>query len=431
MTNYAFRKTYSNSKKERLYYILFFLIWPFGALLSTLKNMKGKHFLFIYTLFCILLCWNMDVRNKASYDDLSGIADIFMYNNLTTSDFLDILGKYFSGHADATRELYLYFMIWFTRLFSDNPHTFFAICSLPYLFFQVKSLKIIIDNPKFHNGWIAFLFIFLFIMPRDIITVQNPRFTTALWICIYVIMKYYSRKGSWKTLLWLLLTPFIHSSFWFFIGIFTIGLFSKHFQYILMPLVYISIPFSYMSTEFTNSMDISSIIPLPGSLNEWVTSYLNKESEIISHGTGGLYWVPTMFDFLKTTAYLIIPILLWRKRELLNIQHKSLFSFYLFLFAIVNFLQPVPVLGTRFMWFVQILSIYMLFLAYGDNAKKFLIIILIANSWLIFNRYFYRGAVARSVPTIIFYTPAPYIIYEYWGLDHIETAELEGGGNYH
>lgn len=426
MNNYTFRKTCSDHKRERLYYILFFLIWPFGALLSTLKYMKGKHFLFIYGLFCILFCWNFDVRSQLHYDDLSGIAGIFMYNDLTTSDFINILEKYFSGHQDATREIYLYFMIWLTRLFSDNPHTFFAMCSLPYLFFQIKAFKIMIDNPKFHNGLIGFLFIFLFMLPRDIITIQNPRFTTALWLCIYVIMKYYSNKGSYKTLLWLVLTPLIHSSFWVFIVIFFIGLFSKHFQNILMLLVYISIPFSYMSTEIMGNLDLTPIIPLPDSLNTWVLTYLEKESEAKTYGTSGLYWVPILFDFLKTTTYLIVPFLLWRKRDELNRNHKSLFSFYLFLFAIVNLLQPVPVLGGRYMWFVQILSIYMLLLAYGDKAKKYLIIILIANSWFIFNRYLFRGAVSRSVPPIVFYTPTPYIVYEYWGVEKMNIMELDG-----
>lgn len=426
MTNYAFRKTYSSPKRERLYYILFFLIWPFGALLSTLKSMKGKHFLFIYTLFCILFCWNMDVCDKTRYDDLSGIAGVFMYNDINTADFLDILDKYFSGHQDATREIYLYFMIWLTRLFSDNPHTFFALCSLPYLFFQIKCFKIIIDNPKFQNGWIGFLFIFLFMLPRDIITVQNPRFTTALWLSIYVIMKYYSGKGNYKTLLWLALTPIIHSSYWLFISIFFIGIFSKHFQSILMPLVYISIPFSYMSVNIVNTIDLSSILPSSASLNYWITSHLNIENQTpVSTGGSGFYWVSILFDFLRNTVYLIVPFLLWKKRDEINKNHKSLFSFYLYLFAIINFLQPIPVLGLRYMWFVRILSIYMLFLAYGNKAKKYLIMILIANSWYIYGRY-YTGTVRSSVPKIIFYTPAPYIIHEYWGVDRMDIVELEG-----
>lgn len=414
---------YKNTKNERFWYFLFFIIWPFGALISTLKRMKGGHFIFIYTLFCILICWNFNVRSQVLYDDLSGIADIFMNNNLTTSDFLNILNKYFSGHVDATREVYIYFMIWITRLFSDNPHAFFALCSLPYLYFQIKCFKIIIDDPKFQNGWIGFLFIFLFMLPRDIITIQNPRFTTALWICIYVIMKYYSTKGSWKTLLWLILPPIIHSSFWVFLGVFFIGLFSNYFQNILMPLVYISIPFSYMSTYLTNTIDITSIIPLPEAFSSWASSYLMDETRSKTYGTSGFFWVPIVFDFLKTTVYLIVPILIWRKRELLNNQNKSLFSFYLFLYAIVNFIQPVPVLGERYIWFVQILSIYMLFIAYGNDAKKYLIIILLANSWFIFVRYAFGGAVTRSVPPIVFYTPAPYVIQEYWGSEKMNTIQ--------
>lgn len=429
MNLHTYRKTYNNSGKERLYYILFFLIWPFAALLSTLKYMKGKHFLFIYGLFGILFCWNMDVTNPERYDDLGNISLMFSYNNINTADFLDILKKYFSGHQDATREIYLYFMIWFTRLFSDNPHAFFALCSIPYLFFQIKCFRIIIDNPKFHNGWIGFLFIFLFMLPRDIITVQNPRFTTALWLCIYVIMKYYSSNGNWKTLLWLALAPIIHSSFWVFIGLFFIGMLSKHFQNILMPLVYLSIPFSYMSTEITNALDITSIIPLPDSISQWASSYLERETTSKEYGTSGMFWIPILFDFLKTTVYLMVPFLLWKKREIINGKHKALLSFYLFFYAFVNFMQPVPVLGERYMWFVQILSIYMLFLAYGDQAKKYLIIILIANSWYVFNRYLFRGAVKSSVPTIIFYTPAPYIINEYWGVERMNI--IDEGYSYH
>lgn len=420
---------YRNTKKERFYYILFFLIWPFGALLSTLKQMKGKHFLFIYGLFCILFCWNMDVTNPNRYDDLGNISLLFTYNNLSTSDFLDIVNKYITGHVYATRELYLYFMIWLTRLFSDNPHTFFALCSIPYLFFQIKCFKIIIDDPKFQNGWIGFLFIFLFMLPRDIITIQNPRFTTALWLCIYVILTYFRKERNWKTLLWLALTPIIHSSFWAFIGLFFIGLFIKLPLKTLMIFVYISIPFSYLSTDITNSLNITSIIPLPDSLNAWVTSYLGRESSAKVYGTAGMFWIPILFDFLRNTVYLIVPILLWKKKRLVTEEYKPLFSFYLFFYAIVNFLQPVPVLGGRYMWFIQILSIYMLFIAYGNQAKKYLLIILLANSWFIFNRYLFRGAVANCVPTIIFYAPTPYIINEYWGVEKMNI--IDEGHYYH
>lgn len=413
---------YKDSGLERFRYLMFFLIWPFGTLLATMRNMKKSNFIFIYVLFCILFCWNLDVRNHLRYDDLSGIAGIFMANDITTSDFLDILYKYVTGHEDATRELYLYFMIWITRLFSDNPHTFFALCSIPYLFFQVKCFKIIIDNPKFHNGIIGVLTIFLFMLPRDIITVQNPRFTTALWLCIYVIMKYFSNsKENRKVLLWLLLTPLIHSSYWLFIVFFIFGLFAKYFQNILMPMVYLSLPFSYMSAEILGTLDITSIIPLPDSLNDWVLSYIQRTPEVSSTGGTGFYWVPIFFNFIKTTAYLLVPFYVWKKRHDLNSNPhtKNLFSFYLYFFAMVNFIQVIPVLGARYQWFIQILSIYMLFLAYGLNAKKILYIILFANAWFIFSRYFHGGAVSSSVPPIIFYTPAPYIVAHYWGIERM------------
>ena len=117
--------------------LLFFVIWPFGAFLSSLRNIKSRNFLVMYVLFCILLCWDMDVNKSAGYDDLSGMASLFMYVDHSTTAFLIRLIDYVTFAPDAPREIYTYFMMWLSHLFSENPHLFFALISLPFLYFQV------------------------------------------------------------------------------------------------------------------------------------------------------------------------------------------------------------------------------------------------------------------------------------------------------
>ena len=410
--------------------LFLFFIWPFGALLQSLRNIKSKNFLIIYSLFCILLCWNLDVVTKA-YDDLSGIAYFFMHTDSSTDTFFQRVHAYVTFSPDAPREIYLYFMMWFSRLFSDNPHFFFALCALPYLFFQTKCFKMFLEDDNFRNGLIGILVIFLFMFPRDIITIQNPRFVTGLWLCIYVIMKSFhpATKGN-KHLFWLLLAPTIHSSYWFLAPVMLLCVFvgrSVRQPGWLIALVYISIPFSYMSSDIiSNNVGILSLLPFSDSLGAWAVGYASSTVESTQVSGSGFYWIPVLFGILKKTAYLIVPIMIIQKRDIINKQTTTsrLVSCYLFLFAIANFVQSMPVLGVRFFLFVQILTIYVLFRVQGFNTKLYYII-LVALTWDVFSRYFFGGAVSRVVPLILFYTPLPYIIFKYWGKTTMDVVTPE------
>lgn len=420
-------KLYFNSKN--IYgQLIFFVIWPFGALLHSLRNIKSKNFLIIYTLFCILFCWNMDVVTRA-YDDLSGIAAIFMETDSSTPTFFKLFTSYITFSPDAPREIYIYFMMWFTRLFSDNPHTFFALCAIPYLFFQVKCFRMFLEDERFISGLMGVLIIFLFMWPRDIITVQNPRFTTALWLCVYVIMKSFlpSTRNNMH-LLWLLLAPTIHSSFWIIAPVLLLCIIiGKNIKQTgwLAVLVYVSIPFSFLNSEVISAnAELLTYLPLSDSLTMWAMGYLTSEAEATQTTGSGFYWVPLFFDVAKTIAYLLVPIAIIQKKELLkgNNHISQLISCYLFMFAICNFVRMMPVIGVRLYHFVHILSIYIIFKVYGMNSKLYFII-LFACAWSIFTRYFFGGAVSRCVPLIVFYTPLPYIIFEYWGITKMDIVE--------
>ena len=400
--------------------LLFFVVWPFGALLHSLQDMKSRNFIFIYSLFGILMCWNLDVVSK-SYDDLHGIAALFMQVDNSTQACMQRLHAYITFSSDAPREIYIYFMMWLSRLFSDNPHFFFALCAIPYLFFQTKCFKIILEDEKFVKGILGVLVIFLFMFPRDIITVQNPRFTTGLWLCIYVIMKSFhpATKGH-KHLLWLLLAPTIHSSYWFLAPVIFLCIMvgsSVNRPTWLIVLVYISIPFSYLSLDiFSSNVNMLPFLLFSDTLGDWAFGYATSQAEQTQVTGSGFYWVPLLFGILKTTVYLIVPVTIIGKRVMINKSSNigRLISCYLLLYVISNFLQGVPVLGVRFFFFVQIMSIYVLFKMYGFKSKIYHIIFF-ALAWDIFSRYFFGGAVSRVVPTIIFYTPLPYILIKYWG----------------
>ena len=189
--------------------LILFICWPFGALIATLNRLKSTTFYVIYFLFCVLFCWHMNPVHLDRYDDLMGIAGTFMFNVIPTEVLLQQIQDYFTFSPNAPRELYINILCWFVHQFSNNPHVFFAVASIPFLIFQTKSFKLITDDNKFKNGsLLCFLVLFLFMLPRDIITVQNPRFTTALWMSVYAILKFWGEGyRKFKYVFLLCLTP--------------------------------------------------------------------------------------------------------------------------------------------------------------------------------------------------------------------------------
>ena len=90
-----------------------------------------------------------------------------------------------------------------------------------------------------------------------------------------------------------------------------------------------------------------------------------------------------------------------------------LYPFYILLFAVTNFIRLLPVIGQRYLYTVQIMSIYMFFkVLYPQKAKYFYFLL---GSWAlyIFLRWFYSGAGNSLVPKNVYYDNLFYLIQEY------------------
>ncbi len=415
--------------------LILFVICPFFAFVYSLFNASKRSSYVIYFLFGVLFCWHMNPTGSDRYDDLMGM--LYYIVNFNTENgfksFTEELKAYLTFSDNSPKELYMDFIIWTSRLITDNPHFVFALASIPFLFFQLKTLKLITDDSKFKDGNILCLIIIaLFVFQRDIITVQNPRFTTALWMGVYATILYFngnSNKIRFKYLLLICLTPLIHSAFWFYIIIFILGIiFFLRYPKISIVLLYISIPFSYLSYDIISQFNFEAL-SLPPIFEIWINNYLSEEKfaqYILHEGASGFFCVQAFFTMLTNTVFLFIPIMLWKDRKYINARPdlKDLFHFYLYFYAVVNFIQFIPVLGTRFTWIVFILSIYMFFKVYGTRKKNFIILLLFSFSYSIVKRYFYGGALSSVVPTEIFYMPLPYLIWEYIGISPSDVKAI-------
>lgn len=402
---------------ELLFLLIVFVLCPFLAFILALTRARNNSSYVIYALFGLIFVWHMSDRGSTTYDDFIGIISRVKNSSYSFDEIKEQLWLFVTFDVDAPKEWYEMAMIWLSKCFTDNPHFYFVLCAVPWLFFELSSLRKITSDFKFSQSLICLVILALFVMPRDIITLQNPRFTTATWMAIYSTIGFFSTSSKNHKVLYLLLilaTPLIHSGFWFYVIIFPLGLFMIRFQKVSLWLLYLSIPFSFLSYDIFSSVNLS-VLPIPTALNAWVEIYLSEESyaQYISHaGASGFYWIGIVFSFIMKTAYLLIPIYLIKdKQEYAENKKLSGFvAFFIFFYAAVSFIQFIPVLGTRFYWLVRILGIYLWFKAIFPRRNWVIWLILSSCTYDIFMRYFYNGAVKVAVPPGIWYEPLPLLI---------------------
>lgn len=398
--------------------LLLFFIWPFGAWLYSLYNANKKSSYVIFFMFSLLLCWHMTPTGYSDfYDDFIGILERFNTKSFTMLDIKTQIDAYFSMDEYAPKELYENIMIWFVKSFTDNYHFYFLLSAIPVAFCQLKSLKRITQDIRFQpHTFMAIAIMIMFIFPRDIITVQNPRFTTGFWICLLCSLNYFcDEKKKIIKLLPILITPLIHSGMWLYVIIVAVALVIPKNYRLLEIVALCSLPFVFIDAEIIKSIDLSLL--LPEFLYYWSLTYLDNTSNImVADARAGYWWVSAAFAFIVKIVYIYMFIMMVKNKDKVNgnVESKNFYPFFLILLIVINLIQCVPELGARYYWFVKIFTVFVWFKAFYPNYKNVIVCLIIANSWAFLLRYGYvaGGALSTNTPIDIFFTPLPYLISE-------------------
>lgn len=398
--------------------LILFFIWPFGAWMYSLYNANKKSSYVIFFMFSLLLCWHMAPTGFTDYyDDFLGILQRFEESRFTNIEIKQQIELYLSMDDNAPKEIYENILIWFTKSFTDNYHFYFLLCAIPVAFCQLKSMKRITQDIRYNpHTFMAIAIIVMFIFPRDIITVQNPRFATGFWICILCTLNYVcNQKKNILYLLPVLLTPMIHSGMWLYVIIVGIFLFIPKNIRILEIAALCTIPFCFLDAEIIKNVDLS--LYLPENLYRWSLNHFDNTSNVIKVDTrAGFWWVGASFALATKLMYIYMLIMMVKNKQEVNnnIESNKFYPFLLFLLTIVNLIQAIPVLGERYYWFIKIFTIFVWFKAFYPMHKKVIVCLILANSWGFLQRYGYvlGGALSVNTPTDIFYAPLPYLMGE-------------------
>lgn len=364
------------SEKEWSTKLILFLLSPFVALLYSLKKMNTKSSFVVFFGFAI--CFGM-AFSTSHYESLKGDAngiDAGRYRltfeqtkGMTTSEFLSAWNDY-ADFDEGEKDFYFITMVYFVSRFTHNYHWLFMAFAMVFAFFQLKALRLLVEQKNWENGLFCVL-LALFFTWNQIFNINAMRFYTAAWMGVYAVLQIFQNKRLWYFLL-LLIAPIIHSSFWLFDAVVLIAFLLQRLEWVWIVLFFASFFTSTVLVEVLNVV----VDFLPEYLAKTVRGYILVDrlfSESTYSGTG-FWWVPMVFDrAYKIYTNLLVVLFVFNRKLIKDNDMHSLYVFIVIFMVYINFAMPIPALGRRSIVMAYPIIAYIWLANFGKTKYQWLI----------------------------------------------------------
>lgn len=209
-------------------WFIFFLIWPFGALLASLRRFREPFAKTIFWLFCVYYGFVFIYEDPAlerfgadSARYAQNLIDMHQ-NNMSFKDLLEL----FYNPKNGSTDIYQPLITWIVSLISNNPRILFAVFAAVFGFFWSQNLWIIFSRINGKTGIVLLVLIITFVLINPIWNINGVRMWTAGQIFIYGCLIYFLEQKK-QGLLWAASSVLVHFSFMFPVALL--------FSYLLLP----------------------------------------------------------------------------------------------------------------------------------------------------------------------------------------------------
>ena len=220
------------NNNERMAKLALFIISPFIAFLYSLKNMKSKSSYIVFFLSSILFGLSFTVPSGKTAENMSDGAsyrlNFELYRNINYSEFIEGFKEYITFKDGSVKDYYFDTIAFITSRFTDNYHVLFMFFAIIFAFFSLKSFKFLTQEYNFSFSLASFILAYLF-MINQIFNINGMRFWTAAWVGVYAVFQIF-KNGNHRYYWLAVTTPFIHASFWVYIGILIIASIFKRYE---------------------------------------------------------------------------------------------------------------------------------------------------------------------------------------------------------
>lgn len=390
--------------------VFLFLISPFLGFLAALKRMNTRSSFTVFFLFAVFfgMCFATSVgKDELNRGDAAAYRYRFeQYRYFNTADISDVFQGFTSMQDSKSRDIYVPLMSFVVAQVSENYHVFFALLAMVMSVFMLLSFKFLVGEEAFKYSWVCLLLAYFFIRGNGIFNINGCRFWTASWIAIYCNFQLF-RNGNRKYLALALLTPMVHSSYWFYLIMLVLVYVSGRFTRFWKIAFFVSFFLSSVSMQLLQ--DLSDY--LPPTLQFLVDRYTNDFEE-----KGNLYQVLRRLFDLVGNIYLTYMMYLFMKNEYIIVQNpkiKSLYQFLLVWMAVIFFVMPIPSLGVRYLKLAMPVMAYIWLVAFESRGMYRNVIKIFPLFFMMAIYEEFTGYISHSVYSDFYYTSPIYQIYKY------------------
>jgi len=375
---------------------LTFIIAPFISFIISFFRMKNERNLWVIFFFYLLFGLCFTINEKTGFDSIRYVTSFESIN--ANGTFRDIYASNIICNGDAG-DVYFPIIAWMAkRIVGNNYHIMFLMFAIVFAFFTVKSIKIFYEAYRPPKYWLYLVAVLLLITNNFIFNINGMRFWTAAWILAYGILQYFVKNNKVGLFL-VLVTPLVHSTFLIPIAIFLTSIFIGKAQKVWIILLWLSIPFSFLSIELIPI--ISSYIP-----DIYISKFdfYTNSNYIAQRGSGVGF--AHLEKFLQICKMIVEAFVLYKlyhiKKNNNNWKYQKLFHFTLIFVTLSNFFSAIPSVGR---YIIVGLPFVMFFIWINLNRKLFikcLILLSITMSFSILDLFLNK--VLPTIPSDFFYS---------------------------
>ncbi len=387
--------------------IIIFLINPFLSVVYSILHIKEKGSLPI--IYCWFLIFGIAFCAVGETMDSYRYVERFYYESQYTWDmYVNKLKEWYSFNSDV-KDIYRLSVNFLVGTFSYNYHWTYLIYAAVLGWFYIKSLKIFIQI-NVNEKLIFLILLFMFCISNPIFNINGARFWTSAWIGVLAALKVFVEHKN-RYLLLLLLMPLVHGSSVIWVFLVLVAFFTCRYQSAWIVLFVVS---SFVSAaSYLDVLNDYSYL-LPPIFQDQVEAYTQSDEAIAKmNGEIQVSIYTRILRSLPSYFHLLLTYLLIINRQFINADRdgKYLFSAFLALMAMVNFLSAIPSV-----WRLQYLVVPILVIVWAQNYTYmmrykrlfyFIPIIYFFSLFLWFNR------MATVTEIYLYVFPAPLTILKY------------------
>ncbi len=198
---------------------LFFLIWPFGALLRSLRHFRAPEAKTIFWLFCVFFGFVFiygDPYNELGNDSVRYAMNLIKIHENPLS-WNEIIASFYNLEEGVV-DIYQPLVTWLVSLFTGDPRVLFMLFAVVFGFFYAQNLWMIFNTINKKVGLILFVFMMAYALINPIWNINGVRMWTATQLFLFGNLRYFLLNDK-KGLIWSASSILVHFSFLFPIAV--------------------------------------------------------------------------------------------------------------------------------------------------------------------------------------------------------------------